>query len=253
MTKQKHSFTLVMFSIITFILTLNTQTRADSVYAIPNQHDDSLNVYEISENGSLDYRATYDLIYNRPVDVTIDTRSNILFVTFEFQNEIELINARTFLSEGTVDADEASNLAGVVLDYIDSNTVRLYIIDRGTNKLFVYDWDAVAGELTLIPPNPSTGNDYNELVPSDLNLVSEVKGTGLAFDPNTSTLYVSQFNGGYSRYVHAFDRNNNWEPVRTIDLGQHEGKDNYAVDIDVDSENGWLYAGGYTSHDNLIS
>lgn len=67
MTKQKHSFTLVMFSIITLILTLNMQSRADSVYAIPNQHDDSLYVYDVLEGpqeGELEYRGTYNLKYD---------------------------------------------------------------------------------------------------------------------------------------------------------------------------------------------
>ena len=169
MAYQKQTLTLTLFAIFALIFTFDMSAEAASVYAIPNQHDDSLNVYEISENGSLDYRATYDLTFFRPVDVTIDTQSNILFVTFEGENFIELINARTFLKEDIVIASQASNLAGVLLDYIDPNTVRLYTVDRGTNYLFVYDWDAENKDLTIIPPEPSTGNDYYELQPEDPN------------------------------------------------------------------------------------
>jgi|GEM_PF-3957697 len=190
----------------------------------------------------------------------IDSDSGILFVTFETffgTPVIELVNARTMTSAGNVEAESASNLAGIILDYLDPNTVHLYTVDRGTNKLFVYDWDAQEKELELITFN---GQDYYELEPKDPNMVSQVKAGGLAFDPETATLYVSQFWGGgggfhYSQYVHAFERDPNgsyFYPRRTIDLGE----DNYAVDIDVDSENGWLYAGGFNydenSHNNLI-
>jgi len=98
-------------------------------------------VYDISE-GQLEYRSTYDLSLGDPADITIDTQSNTLFVTSEFERRIELINARTFLSEGLITAPGASDLTGVVMHHIDPNTARLYTVDRGTNKLFVYDWDA---------------------------------------------------------------------------------------------------------------
>ncbi len=113
----------------------------------------------------------------------------------------------------------------------------------------------------MVPPDPNTGNDYVELQSADPNFVTSVSAGGLAFDTQTETLYVSQFWGSgtslyYTPYVHAFDRDNNWDPVRLIDLGEHNGQENYAVDIDVDADNGFLYAGGYNyagnSHNNLI-
>ncbi len=77
--------------------------KADSVYAIPKHWGAAeLNVYDILEGndaGQLKYRATYNLKYPGAGDVTIDTQSNLLFVTFEFEKRIELINARTFLDK----------------------------------------------------------------------------------------------------------------------------------------------------------
>ena len=60
MTHAKHTSTLFLFLIISLILTLNTQTCADSVYAIPDHWGATLNVYDIlegSEAGQLKYRA----------------------------------------------------------------------------------------------------------------------------------------------------------------------------------------------------
>lgn len=243
----------------------SSEAKGKSVYAIPQHWGNAkLNVYDIMEDsheGQLEYRASYNLKYAGAGDVTIDTTSNTLFVTFENRRVIELIDARTFLSQQTVEAPSASNLAGIVVDQIDPNTTRVYTVDRGTNKLFVYDWDASDKSLTLVPPDPNMGNDYVELQSADPNFVTSVWAGGLAFDTQTKTLYVSQFLGSgsslyYTPYVHAFDRDNNWEPARLIDLGEHNGEENYAVDIDVDADNGFLYAGGYNyadnSHNNLI-
>ena len=143
MALQKEAFTVSVFIII--LCAIPTSIEAASVYAIPKHTGKTVNVYDIQEGaqeGQLEYRAMYNLKYDGGADVIIDTRSSILFVTFENRNQIELINARTFLSEGETVAQGASDLAGLELDYVDPDTTLLYTVDRGTNKLFVYDWDA---------------------------------------------------------------------------------------------------------------
>jgi hypothetical protein len=247
---------------VLLVLTIQKPALADSVYAIPNHDEKLLKVYDILENGQLEERADYDLTYWGPGDVTIDTQSNILFVTFEGLDLVELINARTFLSEGKKVAEGAENLAGVVFSYINPNDPRVFTVDRGTAKLFEYDWDAANKELTLLPPNgyfdPNYPDDpnfppFHTLLsedpddPDDPNDLGPITAFGLALDDD-GILYVSQ----YSRIVHAYDTADGFRHVRMIDLGQHDGQNNVAMDIDVDSDNGWLYAGGYDSHDNLI-
>lgn len=239
MVHQKNVITLSLFAFFIFIFI--SPAKADSVYAIPKHWGASeLDVYEILEGndeGKLDYRATYDLKYSGAGDVTIDAQSNYLFVTFENKDEIELINARTFLSEGTVTADKASNLAGIIFDYIDPNTTKLYTIDRGTNKLFVYDWDADEKELTLLPYSDS--QDWYTLLPYNPE-DDPVTACGLSLDESNGTLYISQFERHpsvvYSNIVYAYDPNisapdpnDRFRCTRKIDLGEN----NNAVDIDV--------------------
>ena len=143
MSFQKERITIS--SLIIFLCSFPTSVQARSVYAIPQHTGSTVNVYDVQEGaqeGQLEYRATYKLLHGGACDVNIDIQSNILFLTFENQDEIQLVNARIFLSEGTVRASGASDLAGLVLDYVDPDTTLLYTVDRGTNKLFVYDWDA---------------------------------------------------------------------------------------------------------------
>jgi len=138
----------------------------------------------------------------------------------------------------------------------------LYTVDRGTNKLFVYDWDAEAKELTLLPYSPS--QDWYTLLPYNPQ-DADVFACGLALDEADGILYASQLkrigSGDfvYSNIVYAYepnidapDPNDRFGCIRKIDLGQYGYEDNDAVDIDVCSANGWLYAGGYGSHENLI-
>jgi len=255
--------TLTFNLLLSFVLFCNVHSlsTAASVYAIPKHWNGAtVNVYDILEGnaeGELEYRATYDLLRDGAADVMIDTRSNILFISFEDWEYLQLVNARTFLSEGTAVAQGADDLAGLELDYVDPNTTLLYTVDRGKNKLFVYEWDADEKELTLLPYSPKqkwyTLLPYN---PED----NPVFACGLALDEADGTLYVSQFkrtetSTTYSNIVYAYDPNvsapdpnDRFRCTRKIDLGQ----DNNAVDIDVHSANGWLYAGGYASHQNLI-
>jgi hypothetical protein len=51
-----------------------------------------MRIYDILENnqdGQLEFRDHYDLKFSGAADVTIDARSDIVFVTFEFRNEVE--------------------------------------------------------------------------------------------------------------------------------------------------------------------
>jgi parallel beta-helix repeat protein len=267
MSIQIRTLTIGLLTICLLIVAIQKPVYAGSVYAIPNHTDKILKVYDILEGyeeGKLEERGIYDLSFSGGADVTVDVNSDILFVTFEDEKRIELINARTFLSEGIVVAAEASDLAGVILSYPDPNTSHVFTVDRGTYELYAYEWDAMTKTLTPITPdpndpdNPNYGNDvsYYLLEPEDPN-DSDVMACGLALDPATDLLYVSQFKRNtFSNIVYVYDIQDfetaYFPLVRTIDLGEYEGQDNYAVDIDVDSDNGWLYAGGYTSHNNLI-
>ncbi len=179
MSKVKPHFLFIV--VLTAFLSIYSSAKAKTVYAIPNHSVGTVKAYDIQsgyQDGQIDYRATYDLQLNRPTDVTIDVESDMLFVTFEFEKRIELIDARTFLSEGFAIADEASDLAGIVFSYIDPNTTHVFTVDRGEEKLYAYEWDASDKTLTPIIPdandldNPNYGNDdpYFLLEPGDPNV-----------------------------------------------------------------------------------
>ncbi len=92
-----------------------------SLYVIDNINSDPtpISAYAIDAvHNQLIYQATYNVPYHGwgAVGLAIDTDSKTLFVTYEEDNVIELIDAATMTSLGYVTAPGASNLAGIVVD-----------------------------------------------------------------------------------------------------------------------------------------
>jgi len=147
----KRSITKTIFCLITLFV-IGKSAEGSSIYAIPDHsppllYKCKINVYDIlleQQLGQLEYKEDLSLSERGAIDVTIDPNSDILFTSYEGKYFLELTNARTLTSEGTVSIPgiTSGNLAGVVMDQIDPNTTRLYTIDRGTNHLYVYNWDS---------------------------------------------------------------------------------------------------------------
>jgi hypothetical protein len=85
--------------------------------------------------------------------MAVDWESGYIFVTYEFSDTLEILDARTMVDVGNASAPGAENLAGIVYDETKD---LLYTVDRGTDKLYVYTWDAGTGKLHLSPGAPFT-------------------------------------------------------------------------------------------------
>lgn len=231
MNSMKKQITLLQIVIFFVLITSFTQTtQAKSVYAIINHPFDIIGAYKIQGN-QIEYQTEIQAPQhgNRAIDLAIDSDSSCIFVTYENSSIIEIMNAKTLENEGSVTATGASNLAGIVFD--DAKQ-KLYTADRGTNKLFVYLWDPVNKTLTL------EGGTYKTLA----NLGYPSPGAyGITLNQRNNCLYVADF----TWTVRYYDTND-WSYQGNIDV--HE----VAVDIEVDWERGYLYAGGYTAHGYLV-
>ena len=104
-------------SIVLFILIACSAptARAKSVYAIIYHQNDIIGAYKIDAN-QIDYQAEIQAPQHeiRAIDLAIDSGSSCIFVTYEWENIIEIVNAKTLVSEGNpVVVPTASNLAGI--------------------------------------------------------------------------------------------------------------------------------------------
>jgi uncharacterized repeat protein (TIGR01451 family) len=148
------------------------------------------------------------------VGLAIDTDSEFLFVTYEVSNTIQLVNAKTMTDEGTTTAPNANNLAGIVVDHDNS---LVYTVDRNTNSLYIYDWDAASKTLTL---------DHVE----SLSGVSQAHG--IALDEVNDLLYV----GDRTTIVKVFNTGD-WSSAGSFPVSQP------VMGIAVDVANGFVYTG----------
>ncbi|MBW1676217.1 MAG: DUF11 domain-containing protein [Deltaproteobacteria bacterium] len=150
------------------------------------------------------------------VGVAVDSDNEILFITYEGEGWLQIMDPTTFAQLGTVTAPGARNLAGIVYDH---DKGRMYCVDRGRTNLYVYDWDATTYTLTAVAGSPFT-----------------LPGTstyGIALDEINDLLYVANRSTTINIYNTV-----DWSSAGTITTGRT------AVSVAVDATNQLLYYGG---------
>lgn len=129
-TKQIPSLQSIILSLL---VTCSAQTaHAKSVYVVTAHYSSIIKAYDIQDD-QIQYQATAENLQDQglgAVGLALDPDSQILFVTYEASNIIEMLNAKTMISEDNpVLVPNASNLAGICI-YEDGN---------GLNKTGNYD------------------------------------------------------------------------------------------------------------------
>jgi len=221
--KSFFSLWVIALSILTVAM-VGTAT-AKSLYVISDITGDPtpIQAYDIQPGPAY---LVYQTTHNVPryamgaVDITIDTDSGFLFVTYEGSiyepSTIEIIDGATMTSQGTITAPGAGNLAGIV---VDQHKQKVYTVDRNTDNLYVYSWDATAKTLTLD-------------VQIDLSGVSYAQG--LAFDEVNNLLYVGEMTA--TNNIRVFSTAD-WSQAASYTVSQ------LVQGIAVDATDGIIYTG----------
>ena len=286
MNMRKHGLGHMMGAAILAVATgFSGAVAAKSLYVIANQNPSCvggagcapIQTYDIQGSPTeLVYQAEYvlDPAPWGAVGLAIDPENAKLFVTFEGQNEIRLLDAVTFADLGSTFAPTATNLAGIAMDMGQS---RVYSVDRYTNNLYVYDWDASTNTLTGITGSPfaltgvtaaygialdelqgriyvadGSSSTVNYFSTSDFSNVGSFalethSPIGIAVDQVRNFVYTgAAFNGSYS--LVKYDLNTDVESGVPINPDLAEG----AMGIAVDEETGNVYITTGFSGDRLI-
>lgn len=223
-------------------------TYKKSVYVISDTDawpHSKMKVYEIDELSILSHQTDHTLEKGwgsgfGAVGLGIDKENEFLFVTFERQNVIEVIDARTMTYVDTVTAPGACNLAGIV---VDQGKQKVYTVGRDSNRLYVYSWDPVNTLLT----RDSIDSPYVQLdgLGSCDRCMDDCEfangAYGIALDEQIGRLYVTD-GSNIIRYYNSDPYINTdyapWQKMGEIDLGSND-----AIGIAVDSANQYLYTG----------
>lgn len=175
---------IVISSLVILSTNLSGTARGRSVYVISNtevpDETSRIQAYKIDGN-NLSYQETYTSDIWGAVGLAIDASEygNFLFVTFEGEDEMELVNAKSMEYVDVVTATGASNLAGIV---VDQSKQKVYVLKRQDNRLYVYLWNPITRKLTL------EGDTYKTLE----NIGTYPNGAfGIALDQTKKHLYVT--------------------------------------------------------------
>jgi DNA-binding beta-propeller fold protein YncE len=164
------------------------------------------------------------------VGLALDPESETLFVTHEKGSvaidKIDLIDAKIMqVEQGPATAPGAENLAGVVFD---ESKQKLYAVDRGSNKLFVYQWDPMTKSLAL------EGGTYKSLLYGG--------AMGIALDGANGYILVTNA----TNIVRYYDTNDpDFAYKGSIEIAV-SGNSREAVGIAIDSTRRYMYTGSFT-------
>jgi len=222
------STSLMIVSAVTILSIMSADGMAKSVYMIANINTDPtpIHAYGIQPDGSLAFQAEHYVpsYMGGAVGLALDADSEYLFVTYEYSNVIQLLDARTMKDRGTTIAPGAENLAGIVYDH---DKKLLYCVDRYEDALYAYSWDASTATLTPVPGSPFTLEGASPL--------------GIALDETNDLLYAANYIEQINVYSTA-----DWSLVRTICVQRQ------AISVAVDPERGYVYyGGGYVGNNYL--
>ncbi len=201
---------------------------AKSLYVIDaiNSSPTPISAYNINTDATLTHQSTSTVPYYAggavglsafiEVDAFGDpTGEGTLFVTYEFSNLIQLIDAKTMTPiVPAITVSGASNMAGIVYD---SKNDLLYAVDRYTNNLYVYTYDFSTTTLTLL-------GSYN---------LTGAYAFGIALDEENGLLYVAN----YSQNITIYDISD-WSQSGSITVAHT------AISVAVDVKNGFVFSGG---------
>ncbi|MBN2129395.1 MAG: DUF11 domain-containing protein [Sedimentisphaerales bacterium] len=221
-TKQRSHLLVLALTAVVLLGAAPQIGNAKSLYVITKIVNDRRTVpvhaYDIGADGQLTFQTAYDVRYQASglVGLAVDSDSASLFITFERGNNIQVLDATTMTEVGEVSALGATNLAGIVYDHEKD---LLYAVDRRTENLYCYTWDAQTAKLRKINGSPFT--------------LEGAEAYGIALDEVNDRLYV----GNLAKEVTVYDTSD-WSLVDTISLS------GMALSVAVDSTRGYLYTGG---------
>ena len=219
---------LVNFLLLLALLAACAPAAGKSLYVIANINSQPtpLHAYDLQPAPNyLVFQSEHGVPYRGSggVGLAIDSDSGILFVTYEDSNIIELVNATTMNSSGYAEAPGAGNLAGIVYD---RRRGRVYTVDRMSNRTYVYSWDAVSRNLTLV---------------QQLELEGVIYAHGLALDERNGLLYVGDM-------VTSAPTETPVDNIKVFSTKDFSPVTNYTINqsvqaVALDTRNGYLYAG----------
>jgi hypothetical protein len=223
------SFAAVTLFLYFVLLSRICYASNKSVFIISAQNPGRVQAYMIDAN-QVKLQAELTLPYETdhgPIALAAWPVKNIMFATYGESPMISWVSTKTLakLGEIAVGGVGSNGLSGIV---VDSKTSKIYVAERTTNNLRVFQWNSATQ--TIVPDN-------NHIL-SGITTGTYRGIFGLALDEPNNLIYASD--GGTT--VRRYDITNtalNWSVQGSITLNRN------AVAIAVDPNRNCIYSGDY--------
>ncbi len=223
----------VAFLISSVVFSISSpMVQAKSVFAVSSHASGKVKAYHIDPNGAITFQATITNPMAGATGLSVWPAKDRLFVTYEQDNIMSWASLRTLSRDPQEDDSQTGTgqLAGMA---VDENQGLLYAIQRGSNKLYAFDYDP--SDNTLIPVDLSETTMYRELtgVTGGMDVAIDPQGSQILGIP-VGRLYASDCTSNV-RYYNEIT----WDYEGTIPFQR------YAIGIGLDTVRGWIYAGNF--------
>jgi hypothetical protein len=232
------------FSCLCFILLLvlgiSSITKAKSVFAVASHGNGKVKAYLIDPNGTQDGTIDYQTTIPNPVPnatgLCLWPEKDRMFVTYEGSGEISWASIKNLNRDPDEDnymltLSGGNGLGGMA---VDEGMSRLYVLNRGTNHVYAFDYDEA--ENTLVPIFLSDTTDYRTLpeVGGGFDIAIEPEGSTIMGSLSVGRLYVSDNTGDVEYYNLA-----TWAHEGTITFERS------VIGVGLDTVGGYLYGGNF--------
>jgi uncharacterized repeat protein (TIGR01451 family) len=220
-------YMLVLLGLLTILVVASLASGKSLYVNIDLNANSPISAYDIQGPPNyLVYQMTSSPTKYGGAGLAIDTDSEILFVTFEGYSTIDIVDAKTLNLLGQVTAPNSDDLAGIV---VDQDKQKVYTVDRNTDHLYVYSWDATTKTLT----NDVTTAPYYIMLPDIYYTGGHSAGLhGIALDETNDILYACDVSTTVKIYNTA-----DWSLADTFNVTQPP------MGIAIDVANGFAYTG----------
>lgn len=200
--KNRRRLVLVSFLAVCVLAVAFAGTaEAKSAYLVSSHSSEQFDAWNINPDGTITYQTTHSLTCtNDPAGIGVyewfgpdgawDTADDIraMFITSEFRVGFGIVDGTTLTEVGCVTAGLPDDLGGTDVDTPDPVTgdAHIFSMYRGTDDLYVFDWDASAMSATNRAGSP-------------IQLPNCSGGVGLRMDQLAGVLYVADTFAGMVR------------------------------------------------------
>jgi hypothetical protein len=191
---------------------------ATAVFVIPVHDGETIDKYIVEPNNALENVAAYSGGVGGAVGLAYDPQLGRVLETAEGSGEIRVFSTATQTLDDTITIATASDLSGIVADV---GKQKVYVADRGSNHLFVLNWNSGTSKYVLQSQTPNT--------------LAGVSGMfGIGGDEVRGRLYVADG----SHTVRCYSTTG-WSHLSAYDVNAT----NPAFGVAVDGLGGYVYTG----------